>query len=156
MATINLKASSNLCCMWKLCPFQLNIQSRLTPRPYGNGAEAWMGTWDEKGPPRLWPSCQMGFGRTRNSLENRWSVFSFKYLLGTFHVLKTLASLKISRAFLFKYSMCVGQPRFPICLGGELHVFWWHAMQRRKIAEALFLVFLYKAALPASEVPVCP
>lgn len=31
----------------------------------------------------------------------------FKYLLGTFHVLKTLASLKISRAFLCKYSMCV-------------------------------------------------
>ena len=42
----------------------------------------------------------------------------FKYLLGTFHVLKTLASLKISRAFLFKYSMCVGQPRFP-------HLPWW-------------------------------
>ena len=35
--------------MWKLCPFQLNIQSRLTPRPYGNGAEAWMGTGDETG-----------------------------------------------------------------------------------------------------------
>lgn len=32
----------------------------------------------------------------------------FKYLLGTFHVWETLASLKISRAFLFKYSMCVG------------------------------------------------
>ena len=35
--------------VWKLCPFQLNIQSRLTPRPYGNGAEAWMGMGDETG-----------------------------------------------------------------------------------------------------------
>lgn len=49
----------------------------------------------------------------------------FKYLLGTFHVLKTLASLKISRAFLFKYSMCVrwgeSLPHLPLwyfmCLG---------------------------------------
>lgn len=37
----------------------------------------------------------------------------FKYLLGTFHVLKTLASLKISSAFLFKYSMCVGAFQSP-------------------------------------------
>lgn len=39
--------------------------------------------------------------------ESRLCIF-FKYLLGTFHVLKTLASLKISRTFLFKYSKCVG------------------------------------------------
>lgn len=47
----------------------------------------------------------------------------FKYLLGTFHVLKTLASLKISKAFLFKYSMCVGgSPSFLICLYGTLRL----------------------------------
>lgn len=39
--------------------------------------------------------------------ESRLCIF-FKYLLGTFHVLKTLASLKISRTFLFKYSKWVG------------------------------------------------
>lgn len=33
--------------VWKLCPLQLNIQSRLTPRPYGKGGETWMRTGDE-------------------------------------------------------------------------------------------------------------
>lgn len=30
--------------VWKLCPLQLNIQSRLTPRPYGKGRGTWMGS----------------------------------------------------------------------------------------------------------------
>lgn len=75
----------------------------------------------------------------------------FKYLLGTFHVLKTLASLKTSRAFLFKYSMCVGRGEsFP-------HLPLWHFTS---VGEAQYKaekqlrrcsVFFPKAAPPASE-----
>ena len=48
----------------------------------------------------------------------------FKYLLGTFHVLKTRASLKISRAFFCLNIQCVWDSAgFLICLGGTLHIF---------------------------------
>ena len=59
-----------------------------------------------------------GIWKNKKFIREPMVCIFFKYLLGTFHVLKTLASLKISRAFLFKYSMCVGQPRFP-------HLPWW-------------------------------
>lgn len=76
-----------------------------------------MGTGDETG------RCDPGH-LTRCYLEEKeihqrtQALYFFKYLLGTFHVLKTLASLKISRAFLFKYSMCVGLGVVfsPLCL----------------------------------------
>ena len=62
----------------------------------------------------------------------------FKYLLGTFHVWKTLASLKISRAFLFKYSAWGGGgPSFLVCLCGP-HVSWWHPKQKRKRTKVMF------------------